>query len=441
MIKLKVNTRDRDDNDKPRILELTHFDEIEISLKYDSVMSTFRFKIYFNENNQEIAEILAPSHMHEVSIYYVHDKPDYYYDIVEVYKNRKLTYIKKKVFSTDELLITGFSVNTLFKESAKPDWVEIGGFSKCGILERADIPTSAMDLGLESSGVSFASIARKILGFFSNKYRGGFDFNVESTIAYSNFPNASVEASTKSWYKQVLAMTEEETESEIQKTTAPESGTVLAYLKKLAIQKGLVLSHNRFGDLVVNVAYTGNNYLFEIGTGDQALNYIELTSGYNGDRMYSDIEVIRQPDKNGGNLSKAVVNVNEKATKEVSLRNPLCRIVYIPKVISQTFGDDNSAIQLARRELANTYKDVPLLAKLHKPVVKGRFIFPNNTVRVKSRVAYLYNPSKWFINEVNYIKNSKDEYCNVSCVLPGTYDNQPEKQKDPFLEGKNHPTV
>ena len=97
MIKLKVNTRDRDENNNPRILELTHFDEIDISLKYDSVMSTFRFKIYFNENNQEIAEILAPSHMHEVSIYYVHEKPGTYWDIVETIRGKRLTYEKKKV--------------------------------------------------------------------------------------------------------------------------------------------------------------------------------------------------------------------------------------------------------------------------------------------------------------------------------------------------------
>lgn len=442
MIKLKVNTRDRDENNNPRILELTHFDEIDISLKYDSVMSTFRFKIYFNENNQEIAEILAPSHMHEVSIYYVHEKPGTYWDIVETIRGKRLTYEKKKVKNTyDELLITGFAVNTIFKETAKPEWVEIGGFSKCGILERADIPTSAMDLGLESSGVSFASIAQKIMRFFANKYRGGFDFKVESTIAYSKFPSVAVEQSVRSYYKEVLKLTEEQTEEEITKTTAPESGTVLAYLKKLAVQKGLVLSHNMFGDLVINVAYTGDEYLFEVGTGDGSLNYIEMSCGYNGDNMYSDIEVIRQPDKNGGNLSKAVVNVTTKPDKEVSLRNPLCRIVYIPKVITQTFGDDVSATQLARRELANTYKEVPLLVKLHKPTVNGTFIRPNNTIRAKSRSNYLYKPSKWFINEVNYIKSSKDEFCNVKCVLPGTYNNAPERQVDPFLEGKNHPHV
>jgi hypothetical protein len=453
MIKVKVNTRDRDENDNLRILELTYFDEIDISLKFDSVMSTFRFKIYFNSDNQEIAEILAPSHMHEVLIYYVHDKPGNYLDVKEINRKGKPTYQRVvNVNSTDELIITGFAVNTVFKASAKPEWVEISGYSKCGILERADIPTSLiMSNGLESNGLSFRQIANKMLGYFKNKYRGGFDFLIKSTRADSPFDTPAAAVSGRAFFRQVLAMTEDEADKEIVKSTALEAGSVLSYLQKLAIQKGIVLGHDRFGNLVADVAYTGDDYLFEAGCGNKPIQYIELMTGYNGSEMYSNIEVVRQPDKNGGNLSvaKVVSNIGTTgdlpsafAVKEASLRNPLCVIVYIPKVITQTSGDDTSAVILAERELANQYKNIPLSIKLHKPVINGKFIFPNNTIRVQNRGVYLYEPSKWFIQDVNYVKSSNEEHCTCICVLPGTYNLKPLQQKDPFLpDGRNHPTV
>ena len=374
----------RSSENLPHILEVKFFNEVDLVLKYDSVASTYRVRMYFDPNNKVHAELAAVTHIHECSLFFVHEKPG-------LFKNEN----GKFTTTTDQLLLTGFCLSQLFHDSAEPLYMDIGGYSKAGLLQDCDIPTKAFPL--QSDGMTYRQIVTKILSYFGNPKKGGIKFEVKSTRADSAI--TTTDPTGKS-----------EVDDVISKSTAPESKNVLSYLKELAIQKNLTLSHDIFGNLIVNVPYTGNDYLFTIGTGRATdIKYLEMVANYNGQAMHSQIEGVLQPDRDGGNMGYAIVY------------NPLCPVVFRPKVISITSGDDNTIQKAVRSELGNELKNIPLKIVLESPVVNGKFIMPNNTILVKNRSCYLYKDSKWFIEEVNFQVNEKGTKCTLTCVLPGVY--------------------
>ncbi len=400
MIKLTINVR-ASDGGRSTIISAVYFNEVNINLKYDSIASTFKLKMFFDPGNPEHAELSCVSHIHECKIYYVHDKPGRY-AVGE--KNGTAIFGT----TTDELLMTGFMLSHNLFDSSKPSWVEIGGYSKPGTLGDCDFPTKAYPL--ESVGLSFRQIVQqKVLPYFSNPKDGGFKFHIKSSRADSVFTKTADDLSGGGdEIKQILAALKDDLDETIEKTTALESKNILSYLKELAVQKGLILSTDIFGNLVVNAAYTGNDYLFEIGTG-KGIKYVDINCNYNGQGLHSDIEVVGQAPKDGGNMPYALIT------------NPLVPIVYRPKVITITAGTDNDCLKAGLSELGTELKSVPLRITLEKPVANGKFIMPNNTILVKSRECYLYEPSKWFIEEVNYSLTPKEEKCEITAVLPGVY--------------------
>ena len=398
MIKLVANMRQSDT--RPTLITVVYFNEVSINLRFDSVASTFKLQMYFDPNNQEHAELAAVSHIHECKIYYVHPVPGRY-AIGE--KNGKAIFGQ----TADELIITGFMLSQLFTSSSKPSFMEIGGYSKPGVLGDCDFPTKAYPL--ESVGLSFRQIINnKVLPYFSNPKDGGFKFHIKSSRADSAFEAKTDSLGLPKDLSALIQSLDDDANEDIPKTTAIESKNILSYLKELAVQKGLILSTDIFGNLLVNAAYTGNDYLFEIGTAN-GIKVIDMTCNYNGQALHSDIEVCGQAPKDGGNMPYALVT------------NPLVPIVYRPKVINISVGNDNDCRKAGLSELGTELKSIPLKFTLDSPVANGKFIMPNNTILVKNRECYLYKPSKWFIEEVNYTKSTKEEKCEITAVLPGVY--------------------
>lgn len=396
MIKLVVNTRDS--NTGNRLITAKFFDEVSISLKFDSISSTYSFKMYFDPDDAVLAEMCAVSHIHECQIYYVHDQP-------AMYASKEVN--GKPFFenTTDELIITGFMLNQLTTSGPNPGFMNIGGYSKAGVLGSCDFPKSAFPL--QSEGLTFRQIVNtKVVPYFSSAASGGFKFYFKSSRADSTF----------AFQDQLITINNAVTDSEVEgdnafdKSTAPESRNILSYLKELAIQKNFILSTDIFGNLIINTAYTGKDYLFEIGTGTaKAIRYMEMTCNYNGEALHSQIEVVRPADKNDPNEAYAIVS------------NPLVPVVFRPKMITMSSGGQNDVNRAALRELGNELSNIPLKITLDSPVANGKFIMPNNTIRVQDKQNYLYTPSDWFIEEVTYTRNSKEEKCEITAVPPGVY--------------------
>lgn len=416
MIKLVVNIRES--ATLPTNLSVTFFDEISIRLKYDSVCSTFAFKMFFDPNNEVHSELAAVSHIHECKIYYVHEKEGKY----AINENSEKTVSGQ---TKDELIITGYVLSQKLSNGPNPSYLEIGGYSKAGVLQDCDFPTKAYPL--ETNGLSFRDIVKnKVLPYFKNE--SGFGFRIKSSHADSvflddendNLPNLYSTFATKLRNRQLINISEtldklnKLADFDLQKTNVDSnnkdrSTNILSYLKELAIQKDMILSTDIFGNLIVNDPYIGDKYLFEIGTGNNEVKCMDMETSYNGQLLHSDIEVQSPVDKDGGNQGY------------FSISNPLVPIVYRPKSVTLTSGNDTDCETVARRTLRSELSAVSLKITLDTPSVNGRFIMPNNTVLVKDARNYLYNASKWFVEEVEYEKNADGEKCTVFCVMPSVY--------------------
>ena len=110
-----------------------------ITLKLDSIASTFEFSCRFSPQNIEHQEMLKP-----------------------------LQYLPVEVFnSKDKLIFTGTILNHRFKSNKGRELVVVSGYSKSGILEDVTIPVSAYPL--ESTNRSLKDIAENLCGLYGIK--------------------------------------------------------------------------------------------------------------------------------------------------------------------------------------------------------------------------------------------------------------------------------
>jgi len=282
-----------------------------------------------------------------------------------------------------ETLATGYMLSNIFVQNEKKQLVKIGGYSKTGCLEDCDIPTNMYPLQVE--GMTLKQIAQKLIQPFKLKLK------IENG-AYSE-SNTAITLDAK-------------LDKEIKKTTASESKNIKTYLTELAVQRNVVLSHNEYGDLVFTQAKTNQKPLFHVEKGIIARS---IKMNFNGQGMHSQIEVVKHADTDGGNEGYAIIY------------NPYCPIVFRPKVVVQSSGDDNTIEEYARMCLSQELKNVRLTIEIDRWDFEGKVIKPNNIITVYSPENFIYNTTRFFIESVELKGNEKETTATLTCVLPEVY--------------------
>jgi prophage tail gpP-like protein len=185
--------------------KISKFNTIEISLKYDSVASTFAFS-YYQDNT----------------------KPS----VIEPYK--------RCVIEDDgETLITGTILSKTSNEAAVKTIVGISGYSTTGVLEDCQIPLEVYPL--QNDGKTLKEITEAIIKPF------GIGLVIDQGPNFTQIVDSANEV--------------------IETTTAEPSDTVKGYLATLASQKNIVLSHTPNGSLRFTRAFASgkSKYTFEQG--------------------------------------------------------------------------------------------------------------------------------------------------------------------------------
>lgn len=347
-------------NHRLGIVDVKFFNSFSLNLKYDSVASTFAFNFYFDPKNKEHAELACVSHFHEA--------------IVE---------------HNGETLITGYILSQVFNSSAKKELVQVGGYSKPGVLEDCEIPTSLYPL--QTDGLTFREIAQRLISPFKLKMK--------------------VDEIARRDASQGITVTEK-ADKKIDKSTAAESQNIKSYLTELAAQRNIVLSHNEFGDLLLTEANTAQKPILHFDSGLIGTN---MSMSFSGQGLHSHITVIKQADDEGGNAG------------EVTIANPYVPIVYRPKVITQTSGDDITIDETAKNALAAELKNIVLTITTDRWEVDGKIIRPNNIVTVTDPELFIYQKTDWFIEEVSFTGDSKKTTAVLKCVLPEVYNGKTPK--------------
>jgi prophage tail gpP-like protein len=278
-----------------------------------------------------------------------------------------------------ETLLTGYILSQSFKRNANKQLTVIGGYSKPGVFEDCHIPPDLFPL--QSDGLTILEIATKI----ANR------FDIEIVV------NPSVSAKMN----RVISV-----------STSALGQTIKSYLTELCKQRDIVVTHDELGRLVFTQANTNTEPIFHV---EKGILGRDISLVFSGQPMHSDITVMKQASVDTENASQATVE------------NPYVRIVYRPRVIKQTSGDDNSAADAARQALAAELRNVTLTIVTDRWTVNGKVIRPNNIISVKSPENYIYKKTNFFIQNVSLQGDAKNQTAILTCVVPEVYNGQVPK--------------
>lgn len=336
-------------NDRIRNRQVQYFNGFSLSLQFDSVGSGFAFSYWFDPNSDELKNLSCIGHNHLAT---VEDGPD--------------------------LLLTGKILTTNFKSENQKQLVTIRGFSLPGTLEQCQIPTKVYPL--QSDNLSLKQIATKFIEPF------GLGIIIDGSVA---------------------ALMEET----FDKTIATATDTVKGYLQSLTAQKNIVMSHDKYGNVVFTKAQTNRLPLadFNVPLG-KSIPGTEMELDFDGQGMHSEITVVKQMTKRArGN------------TGESTVTNPYVPYDYRPRVVLQDSGSDVDTELAAKNLRAQELKGLKLKIKTDRWKINGKMITPNNIITVTNPEIYLYKKSKWFIEGVELHGDAKEKIAVLTCVLPEVY--------------------
>lgn len=279
-----------------------------------------------------------------------------------------------------ETLLTGYLLSQVFNDSKKTELVQFAGYSKPGVFENCEIPPDLYPL--QSDGLTIRQIAQKIVSYFKIK------MIVDSSVGG----------------KMDVA---------IPTTTSKETQNIKSYLTELCKQRGIIVSHNVLGDLVFTVASTSKKPIFHV---EQGLIATDISLTFNGESMHSHITVMKEADDSGGNAG------------QYTIANPYVPIVYRPRVMTSSSGDDITIEDCAKIALAAELKTgVVLKITTDRWKVNGKVILSNNIITVISPKNFIFKKTEFFIEQVDFSGDAKKEIATLTCVLPEVYNGKTPK--------------
>lgn len=277
-----------------------------------------------------------------------------------------------------ETLISGIILSEGLTKATQRQLVQVSGYSKPGVLEDCTIPVSLYPL--ESNGLTLREIATKYLKPFN------IQFLVDSSVASGM-------------------------DKPYEKITAEPTEKIKDLLCKLASQRDIVISHDELGRLLFTKAKTTG---MPIAHFDGSAPATKISIGFNGQNIHSEITVIKQADKNGGNAG------------QFTIYNPYCPVAraFRPTTIIQESGDDNDTETAAKRAMAAELKNIPLTIELSNWDINEKVIRPNCLVSVTAPDLYIFKKTNFFVESVAYTGTATAQTCVLTCVLPEVYNGQ-----------------
>jgi prophage tail gpP-like protein len=328
-------------------INVEFFDNVNVSLRYDSVASTFSFSFYYNPENPQ-HRILAQAGN---------------YNLARLYHN-------------GELLLTGFIISQNYSSSPQKQLISFGGYSVPGVLEDSQIPPSAYPL--QNDGLSLLQVAEKLMRPFQIKIETDSEVLSDMNKVYPT-------------------------------TTASETESVKDYLTSLATQRNVIISSTPTGRLLFTKSKTKQEPILHFEKGVIGTSY---SLSFNGQQMHNEIHVFKQAGKDGGNAGQA---------KILNPYVPVSTTAFRPKVLTQSSGDDNDTMKVAKTALASELKGISLKINTDRWEINGKIIKPNNIITITDPDLFLFEKTRFFIESVDFAGNSQSLTATLNCVLPEVY--------------------
>jgi len=179
---------------------IERFNKINLTLRFDSLSSTFAFSLYFDSQNTKHKYLFKP-----------------------------LSYNKITIENDNEILLTGTILNQTFSSTIKKKLSTISGYSLPGILENSNIPLE--NYPLQHNNKTFKEIVEHLLIPFNISYV--IDSNVQSKM-----------------------------NEVIEKVVANPTDSIKSFISSIANQKNIILTHTPVGELYFTSVKTNLKPLF-----------------------------------------------------------------------------------------------------------------------------------------------------------------------------------
>lgn len=347
------------------------FDKFSVSMRYDSVASTFRFDFLFNPDDPEQKDLACVSHYH-------------------------ICYLEHN----GERILTGYFLNQDFIDAPEPELTSIEGYSLPGVLEDVQIypntesalgrnimltPLPAADLikaggyPLQSDGLSLRQIAQKFIA----------PYGIKMIVSKSVFTE--------------MDLTYDE-------TSAKGTQSIKAHLSELASQRNIVITHNEYGDLIFTRPSASQRPIYHFNRSSAYPAHTRMQLSFDGRGMHSHIKSFQQQDME-----------EDVATVEGETINPYVPFVFRPRVAIQSSGDANNTQDVAKNILAQELRGMKLKISIKDWTVVGKIIRPGDIISVTNRFVYLYEKSDWFVESVTLEGDSQKFSATLECVVPECY--------------------
>lgn len=330
-----------------------------LSLNFAAVASSFELTSTFNSKDAVQRDLFRPMAFHEVKLY------DEY----------------------NSLLITGVVTNVSFKVTPNGNTATIYGYSKTGVL--TDCHTDAVDPS-EYNNLSLKDLADKLCEPF------GITVITEGDAASKAAEQAPV--ATDGWSNSGTSESKE---------------TVDRLLKRMASERGLIISHNEYGQLVITKnKVTGAT----IATYREDTPTLSFDMEVGGRDMHSKITVKGEAD----------ILYGDENTTDEPVENALVP-VYREITKSQRTGAKKDALEFAKSSRSEELRSIRLkIATDRWYWWDGKAIYetitPNKLIDVISANIYLSKRTKWFVEKVNLRFTAEKNVASLTCVLPAVYD-------------------
>jgi prophage tail gpP-like protein len=349
------------------------FTAVSVSLKLDSIASTFTFQTRFSAQNIDHQELLKP-----------------------------LQYKRVEIFSgSNRLMLTGTILNHHFQSNMGRNLVTISGYSLSGILEDVTIPVK--DYPLESTGRSLKDIATRLCGLYNI---GLVIADTGNKLAYDPLPKEKkIFFSDRSKFEKLKSKVSQV----FGRTSASPTESVKGYLAKLASQKNLILSHTNKGEvLLFSVDYDAKPaYFFTKG------NTISMDFKINGQGLHSEINVVRQPSDENAGVSTADKAINTL----IPIFRPTTKIL--------TSGTDTDVKDGADNELAAELRGITLTLKL-QGVNEFLDLAPGDIISVHNHYIYCYAYNRFMIETITFNEDPKESTTEINCLIPESFTGGPK---------------
>lgn len=346
------------------------YNSISVSLRYDSVASSFGMLIYFDPGNAEDRKTFVPG-----------------------------KYSPATLIHNGETLITGLLLTQGFKSSTTKQLMSVGGYSKPGVINDCNINPKYTSNQLD--GKSLKEVVNQLI----------FQFGL----------NLVVEDIVKTDCNVVFPTIVAESDKSVQDI-----------ITTLSNQKNIVLTHDISGNLVLTRAKTDQPPMYnfdggfpvtnmELNFNGQEMHDTITVVGQSVVGTNNDCESTVQNPYVQKSLNWGLTAFNSTiGTNNIVYGNR-------PKVAIQTSGDDNSTKLTARQLLSQELKAIRLTISIDRWELNGKLVRPNTIVTVTNPELFLYQKSRWFVESVDLQGDEKSETATLNCVLPECYNNEDVK--------------